>query len=235
VTDYQQAPHFAVVLHVAGMLQSDWRALSHHVPHGRMSFKGQKMSSRLGGVPLAVEVIDAVLEEVRERSAERSIATSTMDMIAIGAIKYAILRSKPGQNINFDPETSLSFEGDSGPYLQYTHARIATLLEKAEREGVSVGETFGRQCSSDLARALAHFDAVVREARGSMHVAPQPHLVLGYVTEVAQLFNALYAQEVFVASDAQQKSSELLSLAKVTQEVVQVSLYLLGIGAPYKM
>jgi arginyl-tRNA synthetase len=59
--------------------------------------------------------------------------------------------------------------------------------------------------------------------------------VLGYVTEVAQLFNALYAQEVFVASDAQQKSSELLSLAKVTQEVVQVSLYLLGIGAPYKM
>jgi arginyl-tRNA synthetase len=153
VTDYQQAPHFAVVLHVAGMLQSDWRALSHHVPHGRMSFKGQKMSSRLGGVPLAVEVIDAVLEEVRERSAERSIATSTMDMIAIGAIKYAILRSKPGQNINFDPETSLSFEGDSGPYLQYTHARIATLLEKAEREGVSVGETFGRQCSSDLARS----------------------------------------------------------------------------------
>ena len=135
VTDHEQVSHFNIVLDAAEKINSEWKEKSIHVPHGRMSFKGQKMSSRLGGVPLAADMIDAVSDEVLEVSAGRDIDEKTKNDIAIAAIKFSILRAKPGMNINFDPETSLSFEGDSGPYLQYTHARIQTLIEKAKEQG----------------------------------------------------------------------------------------------------
>jgi arginyl-tRNA synthetase len=81
-------------------------------------------------------MIDTVSEEVTERAKDRELDQATKDAISIGAIKFAILRAKPGMNINFDPETSLSFEGDSGPYLQYTHARIQTLLDKGLEQNI---------------------------------------------------------------------------------------------------
>jgi arginyl-tRNA synthetase len=137
VTDHEQVSHFNVVLDAAEKIDPVWNSNSRHVPHGRMSFQGQKMSSRLGNTPLVTDMLDTVLEEVNERSGDRAIDNTTKESIAIGAIKFAILRAKPGMNINFDPETSLSFEGDSGPYLQYTHARIASLLEKAAVEGLA--------------------------------------------------------------------------------------------------
>jgi arginyl-tRNA synthetase len=138
ITDAEQTSHFKIVLDAALKLGGDWKnkvEKSRHIPHGRMLFKGEKMSSRLGGVPLALDVIATVEEEVKERAGERINHLSESEReklereIALSALRISVLRSKPGININFDPESSLSFEGDSGPYLLYTHARCASLLE----------------------------------------------------------------------------------------------------------
>lgn len=229
VTDYQQVQHFDVVLDAAEKINSEWKTKSVHIPHGRMTFKGQKMSSRLGGVPLATEVLDLVIDEVNERAEDRVVEAATVDAIAIGAIKFAILKSKAGQNINFDPDTSLSFEGDSGPYIQYTHARITSLLFKGEQMGITPVIHIAHM--SDTERILVHFKDVVEEAIQLY----APHVVLTFAIELAQSFNSFYARELFLDKDHQEASEHKLALAKAVQIVLARALYLVGIEAPTKM
>lgn len=229
VTDYQQVPHFQIVLDAANKIESGWSEKSRHVPHGRMTFKGQKMSSRLGGVPLATDIVDTVAEEVRERSAERGLSHEMIDAVAVAAIKFSILKSKPGQNINFDPETSLSFEGDSGPYLQYTHARINSVLEKAREAGVSEsGEKTGE--TNDVERMLARFPKSVELAITTL----APHHVATYLLELARTFNSWYAVTKLVDAD-NPAAGYNLTTARAVGVVIKRGLELLGIQAAERM
>ena len=195
-----------------------------------MSFKGQKMSSRLGGVPLAVDMIDAVSDEVSERSAERDIDKETKDAIAIGAIKFAILRAKPGMNINFDPETSLSFEGDSGPYLQYTHARIQTLLDKGLEQNIAAEIQIGNEVS-DIEKLLYRFPEVVESAVFEY----APNYIVTYLLEIARSFNSFYGANKIIDVENPETSSHRLAIARATQIVIRNGLQLLAIEAPDKM
>ncbi|MDB5188958.1 MAG: hypothetical protein JWM92_556, partial [Candidatus Nomurabacteria bacterium] len=188
ITDNQQVPHFQVVLDAAHKINSEWSDKSVHVHHGRMSFKGQKMSSRLGGVPLAETLIETLTEETKERAPELS-ATST-DAIAIAALKFSILRAMAGKDINFDPETSLSFEGDSGPYLQYSTVRAHAILTKSaylETKSLSGVVPAGWQ-TTDLEKILIHFPEVVEHAIQDW----SPHFLVTYLLELAQAFNSWY-------------------------------------------
>jgi arginyl-tRNA synthetase len=230
VTDYQQIPHFDAVLDAAEKINKQWSDNSVHIPHGRMSFKGQKMSSRLGGVPLATEILETILEEVRERSGDRNIDNETMDAIAVGAIKFAILRAKPGQNINFDPETSLSFEGDSGPYLQYTHARITSLLEKGAGLGI-IPKYHHDQDVSDVERMVYRLPGIVENAIAEY----APQYVVTYLLQVAQAFNSYYAANTIVDAEHAEVSAHRLAIAQAVQVVLKNGLWLLGIKAPDRM
>ncbi|MDB4984200.1 MAG: hypothetical protein JWM20_379 [Patescibacteria group bacterium] len=232
VTDAHQVPHFDVVVDAASKIHSEWKEKSVHVPHGRMSFKGQKMSSRLGGVPLATDVLETVLAEVEERSKgrENTSTAENADAIAIAAIKFSILRTKPGQNINFDPETSLSFEGDSGPYLQYTHARIASLLDKAAGLGIAPAYKAGEP-ATDLERITMQFHSVVESAISEF--APQ-HVVT-YLVELCRTFNSFYGANKIVDESDQETSAHRLAVAKAAQIVLKNGLGLLGIKAPERM
>ncbi len=229
VTDHHQIPHFDVVLDAAGKINKTWKEKSVHIPHGRMSFKGQKMSSRLGGVPLATEIIETVADEAMEKS-EKNSDRATAEMIAIAAIKFSILRTKPGQNINFDPETSLSFEGDSGPYLQYTHARISSLIEKAATLGISPSYK-SSEPATDLERVTLQFSTVVENA--ITEYAPQ-HIVT-YLLELARTFNSFYGANKIIDEADTETSAHRLAIASATQVVLKNGLKLLGIKAPEKM
>lgn len=226
VTDHEQGPYFQVVSDAARKVNPEWQEKTIHLTHGRMSFKGQKMSSRLGGVPLASDMIDAVHEEVRERSPESD--QSLQDAIAIAAIKFTILKSKAGQNINFDPDTSLSFEGDSGPYLQYTHARIQSVLEKGETAGIE--PVYGAQPISDLERVLYRFPEIVAESVTEFSA----HHIVGYLIDVARQFNSFYGSNQIVSDDKALSSHRLL-LAAATAITLRRGLMMLGITAPEKM
>lgn len=230
ITDHEQIPHFNVVLDAAEKINKNWEEKSVHVPHGRMSFKGQKMSSRLGGVPLAVDIIDAVSEEVTERAKDRELDQSIKDAIAIGAIKFAILRAKPGMNINFDPETSLSFEGDSGPYLQYTHARIQTLLDKGLEQNIAAEIKIGNSIS-DIEKLLYRFPEVIESAVSEY----APNYIVTYLLEIARSFNSFYGANKIIDIENPEISSHRLGVARATQIVIKNGLQLLGINAPDKM
>lgn len=230
VTDHEQIPHFNIVLDAAEKINSEWKEKSIHVPHGRMSFKGQKMSSRLGGVPLAAEMIDAVSEEVAEVSAGRDIDDKTKNDIAIAAIKFSILRAKPGMNINFDPETSLSFEGDSGPYLQYTHARIQTLIEKAKEQGITAELQSGIEIS-DLEKIMYRFPEVVELAITEY----APNYIVTYLLEVARSFNSFYGSNKIIDTDNKEISAHRIAIARSAQIIIKNGLWMLGINAPDRM
>lgn len=230
ITDTEQIPHFNVVLDSAEKINPEWMKKSIHVPHGRMSFKGQKMSSRLGGVPLATEMIDQVLGEVSERTKDRvADIRENAEAVSIGAIKFTILRTKPGQNINFDPDESLSFEGDSGPYLQYTHARIQSLIEKGVGLGLSPNYTSNEVF--DIEKILYRFPEIVE--RAITEYAPQ--YIVTYITEVAHSFNSFYGDNKIIDETDKQSSEHRLALARVTQIIIKNGLHLLGIQAPERM
>ncbi len=237
VTDTEQASHFRVVLDAAGKLGGVWPSRvekSIHIPHGRMLFKGQKMSSRLGGVPIALDVVAVVEEEVRERAGEKIAHLGALEKmklereIALSSLRVAVLRSKPGININFDPETSLSFEGDSGPYLLYTHARTASLLEKGKEKGYE--PTFASVPVTLLERELAQYEFVLGQAVTDLH----PQKLVTYLFEVAQLFNGFYGSTQIITED-KETSEHYLAIVKRLKAVLKEGLWVLGISAPEKM
>ena len=226
ITDYQQEEYFKVVVAAAGKINKEWQDKTIHRVHGRMSFKGQKMSSRLGGVPLAQTLLDTVQEEVCEKSLD--ISKEIADSIGIAAIKFSILRSLAGKNIDFDPNTSLSFEGDSGPYLQYSAVRAYSIIAKAE--GKLSNEMPKGWEVTKLEKILIHFPEIVE--RSILEWAP--HHVVSYLLELAQAFNSWYGNTKII-DDTDPSSSYKVALTKAFADVVTSGLSLLAIKVPEKM
>jgi arginyl-tRNA synthetase len=258
VTDSQQISHFFMVLDAAKHIDSlkDAVEKSVHKYHGRMSLKGQKMSSRLGGVPLAEDLLKIVSRASVERMVVRDVgyikngaefdlslkekhkerfysmksAIAIGEQIAIAALKFTILKSQAGKNIDFDPETDLSFEGDTGPYIQYTIARSNSVLEKAAEAGIK--ESFEKNSDNihDVERLLYRFGEVVEAAAESF----EPHHVANYGLQIARAFNSFYGNTKLVDTENPDTGYNL-SLVKATSQVLKNVLYLLGIESPDKM
>ncbi len=232
VTDNEQGPYFRVVSYVAGKIQPEWGEKTVHLTHGRMTFKGEKMSSRLGNTPLVSEMLDVVRELVYERTKEKdALSDEDATKIAIAALKYVILRTQIGKPVNFDPDTSLSFEGDSGPYLLYTYARARSVLRKAEEQEVPyrVDKLPPDWETTLLERVLSRY----REHTLSALESYSPHIVVNYVTELAQVFNSWYGgTRILTEGEA---TPYRLALVEATSIVIKNALHLLGIETLEKM
>jgi arginyl-tRNA synthetase len=185
ITDAQQVSHFDVVLDAAAQINTAWKEKSLHRYHGRMSFKGAKMSSRLGGVPLVEDILETVASEVKEKNAD--IAPQAAEQIGIAAIKFAILRAAAGKNIDFDPDTSLSFEGDSGPYVQYTAVRAASLIQKGSEAGITPDATTPVSGTELLERIIARYPESRHPSTARMGTTPRRRLSPRSRTGVQQL------------------------------------------------
>ena len=197
-----------------------------------MTFKGQKMSSRLGGVPIALTLIDTLFEEVLAKS-EKLDAVNDRDNInavAVASLKFTILRAMAGKNINFDPETSLSFEGDSGPYLQYVFVRAKSLIEKAQNLGYNPSIENASVVTGMIERQLARFPEVVEQSISLW----QPHHLNTYLIELAQAFNSWYGGAKIIDENNKDISYHL-ALVQATAQTIKNGLYLLGIKTPEKM
>lgn len=233
ITDHEQQDYFKVVIAAAGKINKEWQEKTVHRTHGRMAFKGQKMSSRLGGVPLAQTVVDTLLEEVSERAKrlEKGEEASTIHAIAIASLKFVILRAMAGKNINFDPETSLSFEGDSGPYLQYTAVRASSISEKAEKENIVLSTELPESWNtSELERMLIQFPGIVERSEREW----APHHIVNYLLSLGQTFNSWYAVTKIVDKD-DTSSTYKLALTEAFRITMKNGLYLLGIETPERM
>jgi arginyl-tRNA synthetase len=227
ITDHQQTSYYEVVLAAAEKINPVWKERMVHRTHGRMSFKGQKMSSRLGGIPTAQSILDTIVDEVSERSPDLSIEAK--EAIAIGALKFVILRAMAGKNINFDPDTSLSFEGDSGPYLQYTAVRAASVLAKAKEAGLKPN-VLSLDTVTDVERLIARFPDIVERSIKEW----APHHVVGYLLELAQTFNSWYGNTKII-NEADTETAHRLAVTLALQQTIKNGLWLLGIPTPERM
>jgi len=229
ITDHQQISHFDVVLDAAEKIHKDWSEKSIHRTHGRMTFKGQKMSSRLGGVPLAKDFLDLVIEDVKEKS--KDLSEKDCSIVAVSALKFSILRAMAGKNINFDPETSLSFEGDSGPYLQYSIVRANSVLDKAEGLGYKLHlKATSALESTDFEKMICRFPYFVNRSIEEW----APHHLVGYLLDLARMFNSWYGNTKLI----DEENPDILyniAVTKAFTETMKNGLWLLGIETPERM
>ncbi len=218
-------------------------ARTRHIPHGMLRLTSGKMSSRTGKVVAAEDLIDEVRVLVREKIAGREFspaeAEQISDTVAVGAIKYSILRASIGGDIVYDRESSISFEGDSGPYLQYAAVRAASILTKAKEAGIPAltstqGSTKGSLAVPEkvgqIDRLICRFPEIA--ARAWQECAPQH--VAGYLTTLASAFNSFYASQTIVNA-ADPLSPYYVALTDTFRKVLVDGLWILGIRVPEKM
>ena len=233
VTGNEQQEYFKVLFAAIKELftLSDRQNLE-HIPTGFLTLTTGKMSSRKGNVFTGT----ASLAEIRESAREKAENTRTdnleemIDMVTVGALKYQILRQSPGSNIIYDKEKALSFEGDSGPYLQYTHARINSVLEKARGMGLDLQTNSYPVAAYEIEKIIYRFPEIIEEALNER----APHKVVGYLTELAGEFNSFYSQEK-IADKEDMNAPYKMAIAEAVKITLKNGLWVLGIKAPERM
>jgi arginyl-tRNA synthetase len=189
--------------------------------HGFLKLTTGKMSSRKGNVITAADLITDVTKRASEKNPDPLVA----EQVAIGAIKYMILRQAPGSDIIFDPEKSLSLVGDSGPYLQYALVRAIKILSyssEAAGGGAEPEEPYA------IERIIMHYPEVV--ARAARELAP--NLLTNYLTELAGAWNAFYATEQVLGSDEEEYKQRV---TRAFANTMGNGLNILAIPTPEKM
>jgi len=235
VTANEQSGFFDVVLAAMADVLPEVAAKTEHVAHGFMALVGGKMSSRKGNIITGESLIEDMRVKAFAKMEEREFENqeekrSVADAVAVAAIKYSILKQATGKNIVFDPEQSLSFEGDSGPYLQYAHVRARAVLRKAEAEKVPAAAKRPPEEVSELERLLYRFPSVVARAQ----TENEPHHVTTFLTAIASAFNSWYAQGKIVDM-TDDTSPYKIALTEAFAATIKNGLWLLGIQAPERM
>lgn len=232
VTASEQQEYFKVVLAAAKHIPTlqEMAGKTKHVTHGMMRFAEGKMSSRKGNVitgeSLLADLKDAAKEKMQGR--ELPDAEKVAEQVAVGAIKYAVLKQGSGKDIIFDPAQSLSIEGDSGPYVQYAHTRAFSLVREADKQGVNAETSDAPAAAHTLERLLVHYPSVAERAAKEL----EPHYITTYVTELASAFNSWYASERVIGGTNPHYG---VLLAKAVEQTLAKGLRCLGIPAPEKM
>ena len=223
VTGNEVLDYFRVMLKALDLLEPELAAKARHVAHGMLRLPTGKMSSRTGEVITAVSLIEEVKKRVLEKTSERELPVEKKEEIAekvaIGAIKFSILKQSPGRDIVFDFDRSLSLEGDSGPYLQYAYTRAKSVLAKADKEIVDF--TQGEE-PMVIEKLLIKLPAVVE--RSFQELAPQ-HIVT-YLVNLASSFNSYYAKNKIIGSE---NEAYRLVLTRAVAQTLKSGLTLLGI------
>ncbi len=235
VTANEQSDYFKVVFAAMKEVLPKIAAKTKHIAHGLLRFASGKMSSRKGNVITGESLIEQVKmlvhEKIKERDMSEGEKEKVAEVVAIGAIKYSILRQAIGGDIIFDFERSISFEGDSGPYLQYASVRAKSVLAKAVAEKIQANTALPESWATIvLERLLCRFPEVVERA-GKEY---EPHYITTYLTELAGVFNGWYANEKIV-DEKDQASPYKVALTQSFATVMKNGLWLLGIAVPEKM
>jgi len=220
ITGTEQSAYMRVVYEVADMIQPGLKDQMLHIGNGLVKFAdGRKMSSRLGNVARAIDAIEAVRVKVRENVKNETL----VDDIVLGAIKYQFLKYRVGGDIAFDIDESVSLAGSSGPYLQYAHARVCSILRKAESTEANVDQ-FGELDSAEralLVKISENAEIWERSARELM-----PHYICNYLYELAQEFNRFYEKSRIIGDERQ---AIRLKIVKLYQQTLADGLSVLGI------
>ncbi len=223
VTGNEQQQYMAVVLRAIECFIPDLADGTIYVPHGMVRLAGGlNMSSRKGNIIRATEVLDITSEAIKASGREPN------DVTMLGAIKYAFLKNRISGDTIYDPKESVSLEGNSGPYLQYAHARAKSILNKAANSNLQTTISNLESGERSLARKLSEYPENVDKAVNEL----MPHHIATYLYELAQNFNRFYEKNRVIGDE---RESVRLKLVEKYANTLKNGLELLGITAPDKM
>ena len=200
------------------------------------------MKSREGTVVDADDLIDEMVSTATQVSAELGKLDGLSEqemrdicrMVGLGALKYFLLKVDPRKNMTFNPKESIDFNGNTGPFIQYTHARICSVLRRAAEQGMAIGDYCGADAGEKevaLIQRLAEFPAVVAEAGRSY----SPALIANYAYELVKTYNQFYHDCTILGETDEARRSLRLELSRQTARTVKTAMGLLGIEVPERM
>ena len=239
VVGNEQNYHFQVLSILLDRLGFKWGKDLVHFSYGMVELPEGKMKSREGTVVDADDLMDSMITTAREMSADRlkdfpaEEADDIARMIGLGALKYFLLKVDPKKNMLFNPKESIDFNGNTGPFLQYTYARINSLLEKAgiEKPGNAKEDVSLNDKETALIQRIADFPEVVREAGESY----SPALIANYAYELAKEYNQFYHDCPILREENDDRRNLRLLLSYVTARTLKDATALLGMEMPRRM
>ncbi len=242
VVGNEQNYHFQVLSLLLDRLGFKWGKDLVHFSYGMVELPEGKMKSREGTVVDADDLIDEMVSTARAVSAElgkldgctEEETAAITETVGLGALKYFLLKVDPRKNMTFNPKESIDFNGNTGPFIQYTYARIRSVLRKAEESGMTVGDYTGvKPCEREvtLIQRLADFPSVVAEAGRSY----SPALIANYAYDLVKEYNQFYHDCSIIREEDERVRSMRLALSAATADTVRRAMSLLGINVPERM
>lgn len=229
----EQTGHFKQLKQVLKKMGYDWSDNIHHIPFGLITQGGKKLSTRKGNVVFLDQVLkDAVSlaeQQIEEKNPNLSNKKQVAHDVGVGAVVFHDLKNDRMDNFDFDLEEVVRFEGDTGPYVQYTNARAQSILRKANKEISMDNLSLNDDWSFAVAKALADFPAIVEKASEKF----EPSIIAKYALDLSKKFNKYYAKVRILDEDDQLNAR--LALVQATSIVLTEALRLLGVNAPKEM
>ncbi|MHA7108557.1 arginine--tRNA ligase [Sunxiuqinia elliptica] len=244
VVGNEQNYHFQVLSVLLDKLGFDWGKGLYHFSYGMVELPHGKMKSREGTVVDADDLMAEMIEVARKTSEElgklegytEAELAETYKTIALGALKYFMLKVDPKKNMLFNPEESIDFNGNTGPFIQYTYARIRSVIRKANDNGIELSEKLSEQIAlsdkeKELIKSLSLFPSVVKEAGDTY----SPAVIANYIYALVKEFNQFYHDHSILGEQDDAVRNFRLVLSKAIANTVQKGMSLLGIKVPERM
>ncbi|TJZ54964.1 arginine--tRNA ligase [Sphingobacterium olei] len=240
VVGNEQDYHFKVLFLILKKLGKSWAEGLFHLSYGMVDLPSGKMKSREGTVVDADDLMAEMIETAQTRTEElgktegltEEAKAELYNTIGMGALKYFLLKVDPKKRLLFDPNESVDFQGHTGPFIQYTHARIKSVLRKAAYASgsaaiPSVLSVFER----DLIQSLANYPAIIQASATEF----SPAQLANYVYDVAKLYNKFYHEETILKAEDPDVKAFRLNLSATAAKVISESMRMLGIAVPEQM
>jgi arginyl-tRNA synthetase len=235
VVGSEQNLHFKQLFKILELLEYEWAKNCHHLSYGMVYLPEGKMKSREGNVVDADDFIKIMIglaeKEIKKRNKiPKKELEKRANKIGLGALKFYLLKTDPNKDMNYDPKESISFEGETGPYVQYTYARISSILRKDNKVSDKIDFSLFGNAEKQLIKKLGNFPETISKSAESL----KPSYICNYLTDLCSSFNEYYHKYPILKSDEGVKKARLLLISCI-RIVIKKGLFLLGIDTLEKM
>lgn len=235
----EQDYHFQVLFLILKKLGYHWADKLYHLSYGMVDLPSGKMKSREGTVVDADELMEEMHQEAVKKTEElgklegytEKEKEQVNELIGLGALKYFILKVDPKKRILFDPNESIEFNGNTGPFIQYTYARTCSVLRKAAKQTFEIKDKELNKAEQKLIILLSSYEELIEKSAAELN----PALIANYIYNVSKEYNSFYQSNRILDAENESEQTIRLAITRWTGNVIKHGLHLLGIGAPKRM
>ena len=239
VVGNEQDYHFEVLFHILKKLNKPFSQDNFHLSYGMVDLPSGKMKSREGTVVDADDLMAEMIQTAKDRTLElgkidgftEAESNELFHNLGLGALKYFLLKVEPKKRMLFNPEESIDFQGNTGPFIQYTHARICSILRKGGDIKPVVTDSELANSEQELIYLLGEYKATIAQAAANF----APSVIANYAYDLAKTFNKFYNEITILSEENEVKRNIRLTLAELTGKTIQHATSLLGIVSPNRM